>query len=205
MALYDPYDTGYTDYFTRMMRAKAAQSLGFYRATRSFGSPWDDAMNQAISAMDPIIQKATLEVRAIASKMLVEMKDFSSAYKNAEVAILVVREANINYSNFLMTKLNAMQARHKLALDKWVAALKSTFVEDVREAYNAFHVLLQEMYVFQNTMKSEANLPPDALAKKMPDEGMFDKAKGFLYVAIAAIVAVTVLPKVMDMISKKKG
>jgi len=37
MALYDPYDTGYTDYFTRMMRAKAAQSLGFYKATRSFG------------------------------------------------------------------------------------------------------------------------------------------------------------------------
>lgn len=201
MALYDIYDTGYTDYFTRMMRKK---SLGFYRA-RSLGSPWEDAVNYAISATNPAIQKATLEAKVIISKMLAEMKDFGSAYKNSEATILVIREANINYSNFLMTKLNAIQARHKLALDKWVASLSPGYVEDMQEAYNAFHALLQEMYVFQNTMKAEASLPPDALKKKMPDEGMFDKAKGLLYLTIGAIVAVTVLPKVLDMISKKKG
>lgn len=36
MALYDPYDTGYTDYVTRMMRKR---SIGFYNQTRSFGEP----------------------------------------------------------------------------------------------------------------------------------------------------------------------
>lgn len=35
MALYDPYDTGYTDYVTRMMRKK---SLGLFEKSRSFGA-----------------------------------------------------------------------------------------------------------------------------------------------------------------------
>lgn len=222
--LYDIYDTGYRDYFTRKfiiepgrrMAIEAARnnSMGRYgreAARRLLGESRENMHRTSLGGIMEDFMKdvswyithpqVQVEGEAVCDEMLQKMKQFEGLYNGTEGNILSIREVNLDLSNFLMNRLNAIQAEHEAALSIWTSSLEGMYVEDMKKASAHFDTVLSKMNDFSVEISNTASMSPKDIANMTPG-GTLDKLSGVMKLILIGGFGLMILPVIIKKLEK---